>query len=84
MTKMDAVIKAAIPAADQELCEHILWGRTPFPMGKITARSLYKTASGFSRAGKNGTPLCDHCDNRADHNDVTCIKCAITLGYRTS
>jgi hypothetical protein len=53
MTKIADVIKAAIPDADQSLCEHILWGRTPYPMGRVSARSLYQAASGFRRACDN-------------------------------
>ena len=44
------VIKAAIPGADEFVCDHVLWGRTPFPMGKVTARSLYRAASRLRRA----------------------------------
>jgi hypothetical protein len=39
------IIRAAIPEADEVLCDHILWGRTPFPMGAITAQSLFKAAN---------------------------------------
>jgi len=38
------IIRKAIPNADDELCEFILWGRTPFPAGSITARDLYQAA----------------------------------------
>lgn len=72
------IIRAAIPDADDATCEAILWGRTPFPMGAITARSLYKAASGSVRAGRNGRQLCDWC-NRIAVNRWTCERCDAAL-----
>lgn len=65
------VILAAIPGAEHDVVEHILWGRTPYPMGRVTARSLYKAASGWRRACANGIALCDHCERHA----VTRFEC---------
>lgn len=64
MTPADC-IRAAIPDADDALCDHIVWGRTPFPFTKLSARDFYKAASRFKRAEANGRRLCDWCDNLA-------------------
>lgn len=58
-------IRAAIPGASDELVDHIVWGRTPFPFKKLGARDFYKAASRFKRASDRGVRLCDHCDNIA-------------------
>lgn len=73
------VIRAAIPDADDALCSHILWGRTPYPMGTITARGLYKAASGFARAGANNRRLCDHCHREALSGKWECQRCQDVL-----
>lgn len=64
MTPADC-IRAAIPGASDETCQHIVWGRTPFPFKKLTARDFYKAASRLQRASNNGLRLCDWCDNIA-------------------
>lgn len=64
MTPADCV-RAAIPDADESLIGHIIWGRTPYPFMKLTARDFYKAASRFKRAGEHGIRLCDFCDNIA-------------------
>lgn len=69
------IIKAAIPNADESLIEHILWGRTPFPMGKVTERSLYKAASGYRRACANHIRLCDFCEHPAMPDKWACERC---------
>lgn len=74
VTTHDA-IRAGWPGATDEDCDHILWSRTPYPMGKITARSLYKAAHGFFRSNKNKRGLCDTCDGLALPGLHQCPKC---------
>mgnify|MGYP001614447862 CR=1 FL=1 len=74
------IIRAAIPEADDALCEHILWGRTPFPCSAISARSLYLAAHRYKRASANKIHLCDFCDNIAAPNDTVCSECGSALG----
>lgn len=81
-TTMADAIRAAIPSASLDLCEHILWERTPYPMGKITARSLYKAASGWKRAFDNGVSLCELCDRRVDDEKYICSRCGNSLAGR--
>jgi hypothetical protein len=69
------VIRSAIPLADDNLCHDILWTRTPFPCGGISARSLYKAATTFDRAAKNKRRLCDFCDNLAQPGRWACAAC---------
>jgi hypothetical protein len=69
------VIRKAIPEASDELCHDILWERTPFPMGKVTARSLYKAADRLRRANANGRQLCELCDNVARPGKFDCQSC---------
>ncbi len=69
------IIRNAIPSADDELCNHILWGRTPFPAGSITARDLYQAARRLDRATKNKKILCELCDRIAAENSYTCLHC---------
>lgn len=78
----EQIIKAAIPDADASLCEHILWGRTPFPMAPLTARSLYEAASRWRRAAANRIQLCDFCDNPARPDDYCCVDCRLALSRR--
>lgn len=73
------VIRKAIPDADDALCDHILWGRTPFPMGGITARGLYEAARRFQRAAVNGRRLCDWCNNLALTGEFMCVLCATAI-----
>lgn len=72
------IVRAAIPGATDELCSHILWGRTPFPCGAITVRSLYRAASAWRRAGEHGIQLCDLCHRKTD-GGWTCARCAAAL-----
>ena len=60
------IVHAAMPGADQSLVEHVLWGMTPFPMGEVTARTIYKAASRCRRAAENDRILCDCCPNIVD------------------
>lgn len=59
------VIRNAIPNASEELCDYILWERTPYPVGEITARSLYSAAMRYHRAYSTGKKLCTFCDRIA-------------------
>lgn len=76
--KIYDVIRAAMPQASADLCEHIIWGRTPYPCGQITAKSLYRAAHGFKRATDGGRRLCDCCNRLAIKNGL-CARCRITL-----
>jgi len=71
-------IRAAIPDATDDLVEHIVWGRTPFPFTKLAARDFYRAASGFKRAEAKGIRLCDHCKNIAV-DGWCCQKCLDVL-----
>lgn len=64
MTPAD-FIRAAIPTASDSLCDHIMWGRTPYPFTRLGARDFYKAASRYHRAAMNGIRLCDFCDKPA-------------------
>jgi len=80
MTPVDC-IRAAIPDADDVLCDHIAWGRTPFPVGMPTARDFYKAASRWKRAQEHGIQLCDFCDNIAV-DGFYCQACIDALGEK--
>jgi RNase P subunit RPR2 len=70
------VIRGAIPLAPDELCEHILWSRTPYPMGRVTAQDLYRAASTFRRAADHNIELCDFCDQAVvPSNRFICERC---------
>lgn len=73
------VIRAAIPGASDELCDFILWGRTPYPCGPVTPRSLFKAASAWRRAEEHGLRLCDWCHRLALANDSVCGVCRAAL-----
>ena len=73
------IVRAAIPGASSELCEHILWGRTPFPCGRVTARDLYRAASGFHRAAVKSVQLCDFCEKPVADDAYVCDRCANAL-----
>lgn len=79
--KIQDVIRAAIPGASDELCEFIVWERTPAPVGAITARSLYKAADRFRRAEDNGIRLCEMCDRIARDGHYLCAECKRALLY---
>lgn len=78
MTTYADVIRAAMPDASQDECEWVLWERTPYPMGHVTARSLFKAASRFGRATASGIRLCELCNNRAE-DKWTCGACQRAL-----
>lgn len=72
------IVRNAIPGADDATCEHVLWGRTCFPMGRVTARDIYRAASRLVRANRSGIVLCDFCD-RPSVDKWTCAECAKAL-----
>jgi hypothetical protein len=74
LTTADCV-RAAIPDASDDLCNHIIWGRTPYPFMKLTARDFYKAASRWRRAAEHGIRLCDFCDRLAAGDSWTCNPC---------
>lgn len=78
---VESVIQAAIPDADESTIAYIMWERTPWPVGKISFKRLYKIASGVRRAGRNKINLCDLCDNRSFPNEYTCEKCEKILAH---
>jgi len=73
------VIRNAIPDASVDMCEYILWNRTPYPMGKVTARDLYKAANRVLRAGRNSISLCDMCDNKCAPGSYCCDHCEASI-----
>ncbi len=79
MSDMRAIVRAAIPDATEELVEHVLWERTPFPVGKITAKSLYHAAARFRRAIEHKHRLCIFCDRFARADAWECEYCAKAL-----
>ena len=78
------VIRAAIPGADSETCEFILWEMTPYPCGTITAQSLYRAASRFQRAKNNKRRLCELCSNLAEEGKWNCTRCQQALDAAAS
>lgn len=78
-----AIVRAAIPGADADTVEHVLWDMTPFPVGRVgtqtIAQTIYQAASRLRRATANGIALCDHCKNRAAPNDCCCATCRRAL-----
>jgi uncharacterized paraquat-inducible protein A len=79
MSDVVEICRAAKPDADEGWCQHILWGRTPFPFMRVTAQSLYRAAHRQARAERNGRILCDHCDAIAQPDAYICSKCEAAL-----
>lgn len=73
-TTYGEVVRAGWPGASEREVEEVLWCRTAFPFGDLSARSLYKAASGSYRADKNGITICDFCHDRAV-KDGLCERC---------
>jgi hypothetical protein len=71
--------RAAIPTASDELCSHVLWGRTCFPFGAVTPRDLYRAADRYRRAAEHGKQLCDMCDRLEVHGTWMCAQCRSAL-----
>ena len=79
MTALD-IIRVAIPNADEALADYILWERTPYPCGAVSARGLYKAASAFRRACDHGIELCDLCHRKLEAGqEYTCGRCSLAL-----
>lgn len=78
------VVMAAIPGADQDVAEHVLWSRTSYPAGSVSAREVFDAASRLRRATANGLRLCDFCDRVAREGRWTCVQChqALTVNRR--
>lgn len=72
------IVRAAIPNASEGLVNYMLWGRTSFPFTSVSARDLYKAASGYKRAWDGGKQLCDLC-HIADYDKYTCKSCEDAL-----
>lgn len=72
------IIRLAIPGASDALIDHIAWGRTPFPVGNVTAKEFYKAARRWVRAGNNGLQLCEMCDRLATDRWL-CDRCRNAL-----
>ena len=79
MTTVAEIVRAAIPDADDAIVERVLWGRTPFPIGAVTARGIYRAASGLRRAEQKSVRLCDCCHRIAQAGDWTCASCSEAL-----
>ena len=73
------IVRAAIPGASDALCEYVLWERTPFPVGRVTASSIYRAASRVVRAMEHGRVLCDFCDNEVTEGGHLCRTCRAAL-----
>lgn len=79
MTTVDCIVRAAIPDADGALVSHIVWGRTCYPCGPVSARDLYRAASAWKRASVKGIQLCDFCHRIAAPGATTCETCFSAL-----
>ena len=77
MTPLD-VCRAAVPGCDEAFTEHVLYGRTPFPMRPVSVRELYRAASRVRRATAQGLKLCDLCDRIAT-DGWQCDECTASM-----
>jgi len=77
------VVRAAIPGASEQLCEHILWGRTAFPVGRVWPRDLYRAADRLRRATEKGIELCEFCDAITEPGKMACNRCDAALTHNT-
>jgi hypothetical protein len=68
------IVRGAIPDADDETIEYVIWGRTPFPF-RVDPREIYKAAAGYRRACKRGLTLCDFCSRPVDGEQWACERC---------
>lgn len=78
MTVM-SIVKAAIPNATPETADYILWARTPYPAGAVTAKFLYQAARRFHRATQRGKSLCTWCDREVPKLGDDCERCAAVM-----
>lgn len=73
------VVRAAIPGASEQLCEHVLWSRTAFPFGHVGPRDLYRAADRLRRATEKGIELCEFCDAITEPDKMACRRCDAAL-----
>jgi hypothetical protein len=73
---LSSIIQAGYPCATDEDITYILWSRTPYPIGAVTAKSLYNASRRVWRAHTHNIRLCDCCNNRASRGRILCKKCA--------
>lgn len=74
-----AIVRAAIPDADDDTVSYVLWERTPYPFAKVSPQALYQAASTVRRAGKRGLRLCEQCDSPALYPGWLCARCSGAL-----
>lgn len=84
MTTIAEVVKAAIPDATPEIIDWVLWERTPYPCGKVSAKKIYKASSSFVRASVSGIKQCELCSKgRVFGEGFVCSRCKKQLArYR--
>ena len=76
MSSAGEIVRAAVPDATDDFISYVLWERTPYPVGAVTAQQLYKAASGAARAYRNGILLCYFCHNKLEAPDkLVCSTC---------
>ena len=75
-TSVQEVVAAAIPGADAELADFVLWARTCYPCGPVSAKELYRAAHRWQRALYRGRRLCDWCDRIVESDELLCARCA--------
>lgn len=80
MTTLSEAVRAAIPDADGQTIDYVIWERTPFPMVRPTARTAYRAAYRMRRAYEHGLVLCELCDRIAGPYGALCIRCSQRLG----
>ena len=78
------IVRVAMPGASDGLCEYVLWERTPFPFGRVTAHSIYRAASRVKRAHEHKRTLCDFCDNEVTDGAHLCHRCKTALSSNAS
>ena len=81
MTTSSEIVRAAIPGASEAVCERVLWGMTPFPVGRVFPKQIFRAASRLRRAEASGIRLCDFCDQRAVPDEWVCEKCGAALEH---
>lgn len=79
--KIIEVMRKAQANITEDEAEFILWERTPYPVGGITAKSLYQATRRFYRVIKNHRKCCELCDNLAKENDSLCERCARVIRH---
>ena len=82
MTTVGEIIRAAVPDANEEMCDWILWSRTPYPCGNVTAQSLYRAANRVRRCREHNRKLCEMCDRAITWNAHICSRCEAALARK--